>query len=210
MCLGFPSLARRIRILTKVDTLCAGWNPRNGSGSLETLAVGAPYHFQEEFAGSASPGWPRTAQVDRMNLRFPLTALHYHALAAFSPTGLPLATECSCCLVHVRRLSSFRGGRGRRDLEAFWRPRHLLYSHRIDESFQPARTAFDPDDLHQLIADNHEVANHTFSHVSCASVRSSAFQEEVRKGRAAIEAVTGAPRLRQLRLSFRYGHAESS
>jgi peptidoglycan/xylan/chitin deacetylase (PgdA/CDA1 family) len=50
---------------------------------------------------------------------------------------------------------------------------------------------FRPEDLISLIADGHEVASHTFSHISCRSVSCSAFREEIEKGRRAIQEITG-------------------
>jgi peptidoglycan/xylan/chitin deacetylase (PgdA/CDA1 family) len=46
-------------------------------------------------------------------------------------------------------------------------------------------------DLPELLNEGHELASHTFSHVSCRSVSGSRFQEEVEKGRRAIEQITG-------------------
>ncbi len=50
---------------------------------------------------------------------------------------------------------------------------------------------FRPEDLDSLLEKGHELASHTFSHISCRSVSCSAFREDVRKGRKAIEEVTG-------------------
>jgi peptidoglycan/xylan/chitin deacetylase (PgdA/CDA1 family) len=49
------------------------------------------------------------------------------------------------------------------------------------------------DDLASLVADGHELASHTFSHVSCRSVSTPTFLSEVEKGRKAIEYLTGRP-----------------
>jgi len=50
---------------------------------------------------------------------------------------------------------------------------------------------FRRDDLNTLLGDGHELASHTFSHVSCRSVSCSKFRKEVDKGRRAIEELTG-------------------
>lgn len=132
-------------------------------------------------------------QVYRMNLRFPLTALHYHALAAFSPTGLPLAPASPVVSFTFDDFPHSAAAVGGAILKGFGVRGTYYTSIGLMNRSNRLGPQFDPDDLHQLIADNHEVANHTFSHISCASVPSSAFQEEVRKGRAAIEAVSGLP-----------------
>lgn len=46
-------------------------------------------------------------------------------------------------------------------------------------------------DLDALLRDGHELASHTFSHVSCRSVSGSTFRREVESGRRAIEELTG-------------------
>ncbi|MGA7755552.1 MAG: polysaccharide deacetylase family protein [Candidatus Sulfotelmatobacter sp.] len=50
---------------------------------------------------------------------------------------------------------------------------------------------FRREDLDALLEDGHELASHTFSHVSCRSVTRSMFVHEVEKGRQAIEELTG-------------------
>jgi len=50
---------------------------------------------------------------------------------------------------------------------------------------------FRREDLDTLLGDGHELASHTFSHVSCRSVSCSKFRREVEKGRRAIEELTG-------------------
>jgi peptidoglycan/xylan/chitin deacetylase (PgdA/CDA1 family) len=50
---------------------------------------------------------------------------------------------------------------------------------------------FRRDDLDALVEDGHELASHTFSHVSCRSIPHSQFVDEVDRGRKAIEEVTG-------------------
>jgi peptidoglycan/xylan/chitin deacetylase (PgdA/CDA1 family) len=46
-------------------------------------------------------------------------------------------------------------------------------------------------DLDALLDDGHELASHTFSHISCRSVSCLAFRGEVEKGRRAIRDLTG-------------------
>ena len=50
---------------------------------------------------------------------------------------------------------------------------------------------FCPEDIHSLLGDGHELASHTFSHISCKSVPISAYRDDVIRGRKAIEQVTG-------------------
>jgi peptidoglycan/xylan/chitin deacetylase (PgdA/CDA1 family) len=50
---------------------------------------------------------------------------------------------------------------------------------------------FRTEDLDSLLADGHELASHTFGHVSCRSVSLSTFIREVEKGRRAIQEITG-------------------
>lgn len=46
-------------------------------------------------------------------------------------------------------------------------------------------------DLESLVRDGHELASHTFDHVSCRSVSSASFRENVEKGRRALSDLTG-------------------
>lgn len=46
-------------------------------------------------------------------------------------------------------------------------------------------------DLEALVADGHELASHTFKHISCRSIPNSDFLYEVERGRKAIEDLTG-------------------
>jgi peptidoglycan/xylan/chitin deacetylase (PgdA/CDA1 family) len=50
---------------------------------------------------------------------------------------------------------------------------------------------FRREDLPSLLQDGHELASHTFSHLSSPSVSCSAFQEDTERGRRAIQEVTG-------------------
>lgn len=50
---------------------------------------------------------------------------------------------------------------------------------------------FRREDLESLVEDGHELANHTFSHVSCRSLTRTKFIEEIEKGRKAIQEITG-------------------
>lgn len=50
---------------------------------------------------------------------------------------------------------------------------------------------FHLDDLYSLVADGHEVASHTFHHVSSRTTAPPVFLEEVREGRAAIQRIPG-------------------
>src|ERR1700722_2966523 len=46
---------------------------------------------------------------------------------------------------------------------------------------------FRASDLDKLLRDGHELASHTFSHVSCRSVSAERFRRDVEQGRRAIE-----------------------
>jgi peptidoglycan/xylan/chitin deacetylase (PgdA/CDA1 family) len=50
---------------------------------------------------------------------------------------------------------------------------------------------FRREDLFSLLADGHELASHTFSHLSCRRVASTTFERDVQKGRDAIHEMTG-------------------
>lgn len=50
---------------------------------------------------------------------------------------------------------------------------------------------FHREDLDAALSDGHELASHTFSHVSCRSVSTSTFLKDVKRGRQAIEQLTG-------------------
>lgn len=50
---------------------------------------------------------------------------------------------------------------------------------------------FRREDLDTVLEDGHELASHTFSHISCRSVSGPKFRREVEKGRMAIEELTG-------------------
>jgi peptidoglycan/xylan/chitin deacetylase (PgdA/CDA1 family) len=51
---------------------------------------------------------------------------------------------------------------------------------------------FRPCDLQALMKDGHELANHTFSHISSRAVPISTFQQDVQKAQEAIREITGA------------------
>ena len=50
---------------------------------------------------------------------------------------------------------------------------------------------FSREDLDMLLHEGHELAHHTFGHISCRSMPASTFSKEVRKGCAAIEDLSG-------------------
>lgn len=54
---------------------------------------------------------------------------------------------------------------------------------------------FRADDLDSLLNRGHELASHTYSHISCRSVSCAAFCKDAEKGREAVEKVTGAESL---------------
>lgn len=58
-------------------------------------------------------------------------------------------------------------------------------------------------DLDCLLADGHELASHTFSHISCRTASSRAFEADVQKGRSAIREATGYD---PDNFSYPYGH----
>jgi peptidoglycan/xylan/chitin deacetylase (PgdA/CDA1 family) len=126
-----------------------------------------------------------------MNLRFPLTALHYHALTAFSTSRLPLGSSAPVVSFTFDDFPQSAATVGGAILKRFGVRGTYYTAVGLMNRCNPLGQQFGPDDLHQLIADKHEVANHTFTHISSSSVPSSAFREDVRKGRAAIQAITG-------------------
>jgi peptidoglycan/xylan/chitin deacetylase (PgdA/CDA1 family) len=50
---------------------------------------------------------------------------------------------------------------------------------------------FCSEDIHSLLRDGHELASHTFSHISCRAVSYSIYRDDVDRGRKAIEEVAG-------------------
>jgi peptidoglycan/xylan/chitin deacetylase (PgdA/CDA1 family) len=66
---------------------------------------------------------------------------------------------------------------------------------------------FTQGDLDCLLADGHELASHTFSHISCRTVSSLAFEDDVRRGRHAIREATGYD---PGNFAYPYGHVTVS
>jgi peptidoglycan/xylan/chitin deacetylase (PgdA/CDA1 family) len=62
---------------------------------------------------------------------------------------------------------------------------------------------FSADDLDSLVAKGHELASHTFSHVSSRSVSTATFRADVEKGRKALSKVTG---LYRANFAYPFGH----
>lgn len=62
---------------------------------------------------------------------------------------------------------------------------------------------FTADDLDSLVVKGHELASHTFSHVSCRSVSTATFRAELEKGRKAVSKVTG---LYRANFAYPFGH----
>jgi peptidoglycan/xylan/chitin deacetylase (PgdA/CDA1 family) len=62
---------------------------------------------------------------------------------------------------------------------------------------------FRSEDMDSLLERGHELASHTFSHISCRSVSCAAFREDVEKGRKAIEEVTGVD---STNFAYPFGH----
>ena len=62
-------------------------------------------------------------------------------------------------------------------------------------------------DLDSLLADGHELASHTLSHISCRTVPLRVFEDDVRKGRDAIRELTGYD---PVDFSYPYGHVSIS
>lgn len=62
-------------------------------------------------------------------------------------------------------------------------------------------------DLDSLLADGHELACHTFSHISCRSVSCREFENDVQKGREAILQATGCD---PVHFAYPFGHVTLS
>ncbi|HWZ60688.1 MAG TPA: polysaccharide deacetylase family protein [Gemmatimonadaceae bacterium] len=52
---------------------------------------------------------------------------------------------------------------------------------------------YDATDLRDLLADGHELASHTFSHISSRTLPSAAYAAEIARGETALHALTGVP-----------------
>lgn len=61
---------------------------------------------------------------------------------------------------------------------------------------------FRREDLDQLLREGHELASHTFSHVSCRRMPAPRFREDVLRGQMAIECVAGECGLRSFAFPF--------
>jgi peptidoglycan/xylan/chitin deacetylase (PgdA/CDA1 family) len=59
-------------------------------------------------------------------------------------------------------------------------------------------------DIVALLADGHELGSHTYSHSSCRAVPLTEFEQDVKKGREAVEHMTGLP---AGHFSYPFGHA---
>jgi peptidoglycan/xylan/chitin deacetylase (PgdA/CDA1 family) len=62
---------------------------------------------------------------------------------------------------------------------------------------------FCADDLDSLLDSGHELASHTYSHISSRSLSAAAFREDVEKGRRAVEKVTGTE---SSNFAYPFGH----
>lgn len=62
---------------------------------------------------------------------------------------------------------------------------------------------FRSEDIDSLLEKGHELASHTFSHLSCRSVSGAAFREDVEKGRQAIEKMNG---FESCNFAYPFGH----
>lgn len=60
---------------------------------------------------------------------------------------------------------------------------------------------FRADDLDALLEKGHELASHTFSHISCRSVSCVSFREDVEKGKKTIEGMSGSANF-----AYPFGH----
>jgi len=58
-------------------------------------------------------------------------------------------------------------------------------------------------DLDSLLADGHELASHTFSHMSCRGTPLSTFEGDVQRGRAALAEITGRD---PVNFAYPFGH----
>jgi len=63
---------------------------------------------------------------------------------------------------------------------------------------------FCSEDIHSLLEDGHELACHTFSHISSRAVSCSIYNEDVDRGRKAMEEIAGAPDSGNF--AYPYGH----
>jgi peptidoglycan/xylan/chitin deacetylase (PgdA/CDA1 family) len=64
-------------------------------------------------------------------------------------------------------------------------------SARLMNSSNELGEQFRSGDLDSLVGKGHELASHTFSHISCRSVSCAAFREDVKMGRKALEEIRG-------------------
>jgi peptidoglycan/xylan/chitin deacetylase (PgdA/CDA1 family) len=126
-----------------------------------------------------------------MNLRSQLGSVRRHVLASFysRPVRLgPLGPVVTFSFDDFPRSAYTAGG----EILKSYGVRGTYYAAvGLMNTFNELGEQFRPSDLEALVADGHELASHTFSHISCRSIPNSAFLAEVEHGRKAIRELTG-------------------
>lgn len=127
-----------------------------------------------------------------MSLRSLLSAARRQALCSRYSRKIPWGTRgpvVSFSFDDFPRTAYITGGAILKSLDVcgtYYTAAGLLGStNHLGEQFSAA-------DVHSLVKDGHELASHTFSHISCRKVSSSEFSSDVDRGRRAIPELLGA------------------
>jgi len=150
------------------------------------------------------PPWHKPSLSPRMNLRHYLGSLRRTALCVFYRRGVPLGDRgpiVSFTFDDFPRSALSVGGS---ILEEFGARGTYYVSPGLINSTNELGEQFHADDLHCLLEEGHELGHQTFGHISGRAVSCSAFLEDVRKGRMALEELTG---MDATNFAYPYGHA---
>jgi peptidoglycan/xylan/chitin deacetylase (PgdA/CDA1 family) len=126
-----------------------------------------------------------------MSIRSQLGSLRRQVISSVSSRCLPLGNRgpiVSFCFDDFPRTALTTGGQILKSLGvagSYYVAAGLM--NKVNELGEQ----FHREDLDVVLADGHELASHTFSHISCRSVSASTFLADVQKGRQAIGELTG-------------------
>lgn len=128
-----------------------------------------------------------------MSIRSQLGSLRRQVISCVSSRRVPLGNRgpvVSFCFDDFPRTALTTGGR---ILNSLGVAGSYYVAAGLMNKMNELGEQFHREDLDAALADGHELASHTFSHISCRSVSASTFLADVQKGRQAIEQLTGKP-----------------
>lgn len=128
-----------------------------------------------------------------MGVRSPLTELHYASFSIFSMPSVFLKTEVpivSFTFDDFQHSAAIAGGAilGQYGVHGTYYTAPGL----MNKTNRQGRL-FDREDLFRVVENGHEVATHTYSHISAKAKTTAEYLMEVERGRAAIQEITGVP-----------------